>query len=178
MGGDCDHAGTGVLQTMAEFTDEQEVCKLALEVGPPRGVRLLVVQIVEVDLAGPVALAADRHDAGPFRGHQRWQQTAGQCEIAEVVDAELHLEALRGVAQRYGHQAGIVDQDVQAVVIVQELVGRSFHRVEVAQIHFENFDCSARVGGLDSRHRVMCLGSVAAGENHGGALAGKGSGAS
>ena len=50
------------------------------------------------------------------RGQNEVEQQAGQREVAEVVHAELALEALRGLAVGRRHDAGVVDQQVQAVV--------------------------------------------------------------
>src|SRR3546814_9123708 len=36
-----------------------------------------------------------------------------QVEVTDMIDSELHLETLRGAHQRTGHDAGIVDEQMQ-----------------------------------------------------------------
>ena len=63
-----------------------------------------------------VRRARHAHDARGLRAQQRGQQVRGQREVAEVVDAELHLEAVHGAALGNRHHAGVVHQDVDPVV--------------------------------------------------------------
>ena len=50
-------------------------------------------------------------------GGERVEQQAGEREVAEVVGAELQLEAVRGHRARRHHHAGVVDEDVDARVV-------------------------------------------------------------
>ena len=80
-----------------ELRREQEVRELRLAVGAPRVVgAALPVEVVEVDLADPVAGRGDRDDAvGDLR-----EQQVREREVAEVVRADLHLEAVGGAPPR------------------------------------------------------------------------------
>ncbi len=86
---------------------------LGLAVGQVGRVAALEIGIVEVDPAKAGRQAAQRHHARIVGGAQQWQQVGRQCEMAEVVAAELQLEPVSGgVALGRLHHAGVVDQDV------------------------------------------------------------------
>ena len=78
----------------------------------PLAVALVALQVVEVDLADAVHVAAHRDDPGARLGEETGQQPAGEREVTEMVGAELHLEAVGGLALRQRHDPGVVDQDV------------------------------------------------------------------
>ena len=59
------------------------------------------------------------------------QQQVGQREVAEVVGAELHLEAVLGAPLGDGHHAGVVDQDVEVAL---PRVGERADRGEVGEV--------------------------------------------
>jgi hypothetical protein len=59
------------------------------------------------------------------------EQQVGEREVAEVVGAELQLEALRGASERRRHHAGVVDQQVELPV---PRGGELAHRLEARQI--------------------------------------------
>ena len=54
--------------------------------------------------------------AGRVGRRSSGEQPAGEGEVAEVVGAELRLEAVGGAAQRERHDAGVVHEDVELVV--------------------------------------------------------------
>jgi hypothetical protein len=45
-----------------------------------------------------------------------------------MVHAELHLEAVGGLGLRDPHHAGVIDQQVDALVLGHDLLGRGTHR--------------------------------------------------
>ena len=57
------------------------------------------------------------------RPAMRPMSCAGEREVAEVVRAELQLEAVAGELARRRHDAGVVDQQVERVVLVGEAIG-------------------------------------------------------
>ena len=58
----------------------------------------------------------------PLRGAQQRQQVRGQCEMSEMVTAELQFESVGGgVAFRRSHHPGVVDQDVNRATFGVEL---------------------------------------------------------
>ena len=64
--------------------------------------------------AGAVGDRRDGDDAGlAVAGHQAIEHEAGQGEVAEVVGAELKLEAVGGLLAGRRHDAGVVDQAVE-----------------------------------------------------------------
>ena len=96
-------------QPPLQLQHEQQIGQLRLPVRRPLLVRPpLPVEVGQVDLAHPVGAGADADD--PVG--ELWQQQVGQGEVAEVVGAELELEALGGPAQRHRHHPGVVDQQV------------------------------------------------------------------
>ena len=114
-------------QPALQFVGEHQVRQLGLPVrAPPAVTAVLPVEVVQVDPSHPVRAARQRDDAVGDLGEQQ----AGQREVAEVVGAELALEAVRG--RRWGRAmiAGVVDQNVDAV----DGVGERADRRQVGQV--------------------------------------------
>ena len=55
-------------------------------------------------------------------------------EVAEVVGAELRLEAVDGGALRAGHHPGVADEHVEHRVVLQEAVGEGADAGQVGQV--------------------------------------------
>ena len=112
----------------------------------------------------------------PGRASEAVEQPTGQGEVAEMVGAELHLETVGGLAAGDGHDAGVVEQDVEAVVAGTEAIGEGRHRRQVGQV--ERFE--GHVGGddgtADAVEGVGALRLVPAGQDHLGAGPGQGQG--
>src|SRR4029453_4603781 len=124
VGAGAEGAGARGAQAAVQLQGEQRVGQLGLVVGLPRAVAALALQVIQSDGAHAVVEAADRHHPAERAGQQGRQQPSGEREVSQVVGAQLQLEALGGcLALGHGHHPGVVDQQVQAVVAVQELVG-------------------------------------------------------
>src|SRR5690606_18739849 len=96
------------------------------------------------------------------------QQQVGQGEVAEMVGAELELEAVGRATQRRDHQPGVVDQQVDGAV---DAAGEEPHRGEVGEVEASHLDLSGhRVGGVRS------LAHIAHGQDHAGAVLGEDTG--
>ena len=164
------HDRTGGEQTALQLGGEQQVGELGLAVGTPRPVALaLPVEIVEVDLAEAVGARGDGDDAAG----DVLQQQVGEREVAEMVGAELQLEAVRRPDQRRDHHAGVVDQQVDLAVPA----GRErTHRLQACRDPVRGprwcrasspAAVSALVGVADGEHDARALG----GERLGGGAA-------
>ena len=70
----------------------------------------------------------------PGGGQQPVEQQAGEGEVAEVVGAELHLEPVGRLPAGDGHDAGVVDQDVEPVVSGGETGRERPHRGQIGQV--------------------------------------------
>lgn len=126
----------------------------ALEVVPGLGHAVLVkgalvdvvVQVGQVDaparhldrLGGRRAHPDDAHRGrvlGPGGGGERRGQELREEEGAQVVDAQLQLVALRrlGAVGRH-HDAGVVEEDVQLVLLGEELLGGGLDGAQVGQV--------------------------------------------
>jgi hypothetical protein len=97
--------------------------------------------------------ARDRHDAIP----DARQEQPGEGEVAEVVGAELQLEAVRRRAVRRGHHAGVVDEHVDVAI---EAFGEGTHRGQIGEVQRANLGVAAQPG-----RRGLALGGVADGEH-------------
>ena len=73
-----------------------------------------------------------RYDHDPVGDARR--QEIGKCEVAQVMGADLHFEAVDGALFGNGHDAGVVDQDVDRLVdgIGERANGREIGEVELA----------------------------------------------
>ncbi len=97
------------------------------------------------------------HHPGPWPGDEGGQEQAGQGEVAEVIGAELHLEAVRGGAVRDGHHARVVDQQVEALGVAgRPRLGEAAHRAQVGQVEASHVDdgIRRRGGDVDARRRL------------------------
>jgi len=90
-------------------------------------VATLAAEVAEVDVGQCVHAAGDAHHARAGGGEQPGRQATGQGEVPEVVDAELGLEAVGCGAVGECHDAGVVDQQVQPLVVV--VLGEGVRRV-------------------------------------------------
>jgi hypothetical protein len=100
--------------SLGRLDREEDVRRLGLPVGQPGLVRALAeVDVLEDNGRAAVGAGADRDDAGVPGGRQWVVQAGGQGEMPQVVRGELQLPALRGPGERCGHDAGVVDQDMQ-----------------------------------------------------------------
>ncbi len=88
-------------------------------------------------------------------------------KVAQAVGAELHLVALRRLGPLRGHHdAGIVEEHVEAVVLGGKGLGGGLDGGQVAEVEVQKRDFALGVGGLvlDVGDGVVCLGLGAAGQ--------------
>ena len=171
MAGDADRLRALRVQPALQLVAEEQVGELALPVGGPLAVAAPPVQVVPVHAADPVHGAAQVHHPRPGRRQQRGQQPAGEREVAEVIGAELHLEAVHGLAAGQRHHPGVVDQAVQDFVLRQERRGEGAHRGEAREVERHRGDVRARAVGAEALDRRAGLLGVAAGDQHARAVA-------
>lgn len=87
---------------------------------------------------------------------------AGQREMAKVVGAELHLEAVARVPQRQEHHAGVVAQDVDAAVAFADVGREARDRREIGEVERIDFDACMRMKPADRVGRLRAARGVAA----------------
>jgi hypothetical protein len=97
----------------------------------------------------------------PGDGQEPVQQQAGEGEVAEVVGAELQLEAVGGRLLRGVHHAGVVDQKVDARVGGAQVGRRGPDRVQGGQVEGLDGDVAGDAGGC-----LLALLDVADGQDH------------
>ena len=107
-----------VAETALELQGEQHVGRLRLPVRLPWLVLArVVVGIVPTDPGDRWPLRADVHDARWRASDQRRHEQVGEQEVAEVVRAELQLETIDRAVERRRHHAGVVDEEVDSIVV-------------------------------------------------------------
>ena len=163
--GDSDGVATRRSEPALQFVREQQVGELAHRVALHPAVALRGVEIVEGDPARPVREAAHRHDARSRRGEQSREQVSGQREVAQVVHAELGFEAIRRQRPGRAHDAGVVDEAVEAGLL-RDPFGGPAHGSERAQVQLDEIQVGRRVCVADSRRRPFPLGARTAPEQH------------
>jgi hypothetical protein len=103
-----------------------------------------------------------RSSSSPVRAKcPRWEG-----EVSEVVGGELELESVPGGGVRRHPHAGVVDEQVDAVVRGGHRLGRSAYRGQVGEIQVEYLDLRARRSPGDLGRGVLRLGLVPASEHH------------
>ena len=86
-------------QPPVQLQAEQGVGQLGVVVGLPAAIAALVVEIAEVEPAQPMHDAGDGDHSAARPMEQGGQQPTGEGEVAEVVGAELELNALGGICR-------------------------------------------------------------------------------
>ena len=77
----------------------------------------------------------DVNDAGAMAGHEGRQEQAGEREMAQVIGADLQLEALGSAAVGDCHDPGVVDEQVEAVGVCQgPLTGEFADRCKAGEV--------------------------------------------
>ena len=162
-------------QPALQIVGEHQVGQLGLAVGGhPVVAAGLPLQVREVDLCPDVVRdARDRHHPGSIHAEQVLQQQAGEREMAEMVGAELQLEAVGGVLLRRVHHAGVVDEQVDPRVGGRKFGRRGAHRCQRAQIQFVHRHLRARGQLPNAGRRSVALGGVADRHHHSGATGGE-----
>ena len=152
----------------------ERVGRLRPAVGDP-GVVVgpLEVGVVEVDVGDAVRCRRQHHDARIVAClHGRGQQ-AGQFEVAEVIRAELHLEAVGGAAERAGHDAGVVHQHVDCVARIEVAGSERAHAGQVGEVEGGERQHRIRYGGANALSGVGVLLWVTRQHQHRGAVRGE-----
>ena len=118
-----------------QFEREHQAGQLRLAVGGHRRVAARRLQVVELQRAIARGDAGQRHHARVGAGAQQRQQVRGQRVVAEVVGAELQLEAVFGhLPRRWRHHRGVVDQQVEARVPCAEALAEFMDGLEAGQV--------------------------------------------
>jgi hypothetical protein len=73
---------------------------------------------------------------------QRRHQQRREREVPEVIDAELHLEPVDGLALGDAHHAGVVDEHVDRLVGGEDLRCRLAHRRQRAEVELDYLERS------------------------------------
>src|SRR3954454_11718143 len=145
-----------LLQPPLQLHREEQVRKLRLAVRPPALITaLLPVEVVEVEAARrPVRARRDRHH--PIRDLR--EQQVGERKRAEVVRADLHLEAVLRAALGHGHDTGVVHENVDRAMPRR---GELAHRGQVREVELPHLR-----GAVDRGGRLVALVPVAHGQHH------------
>ena len=149
-----------------QLVGEQQVGQLGLTVGPEPAITPLPLQIVKVDLRPEAVVhAADGDDPGGGRCGQPIQQQPGEREWAQVVDAELELEAVSGRGVRRVAHPGVVDQQIDPVMSGAQLLGSGPDRGQRTHVEMLNSEVGPRIGFADPGCRVLTPLDAAHGEH-------------
>ena len=150
------------LHAPAERIGEQRVGAFRLGIGDP----FLIFAMLELDIVPQYAVALvgnrrQRHHSRCFRLFEQGHQRPGQCEMAHMVDPELAFPAGSDPVQRAGHDAGIVDQQVERIDTIIDRGGKGADRIEIGEIHFGRGHVA-----FDRRQIFLRLGRIAHRHDH------------
>mmetsp|Transcript_72041 Transcript_72041/g.192515 ORF Transcript_72041/g.192515 Transcript_72041/m.192515 type:complete len:206 (-) Transcript_72041:302-919(-) len=126
-------------QTPVQRHGEEHVGELGAGVCRPLRVTILArrVDVVEgLDAPGGhvVRGGGGVDDAAGLGLLERGEQQHGEEEVAQVVRAKLHLDALLREGERANHHASVVHEDVQWAAGSLEPVGEGADRLEVGEV--------------------------------------------
>src|SRR5207253_5389908 len=154
-------------ETPLEADREENVGGLRLAVGEPLVVRTtLELDVIEDDRRHVMAARADgNHAARRGPAQSRGEQT-GRQEMADVVRAELQLEAVRRFRRWACHDTGIVDEDVKSRVARQEAFREGANLLQRAELELLDLDVLVPRRGANRRRNRLAFRHVSGGENH------------
>ena len=113
VGGEAPGWHAGALELALESPSEVKVGEFRPAVRAPGLVLPLHVRVGRIDRMGPMAKeAGDVDDPGRVGGQDAGHKLGGECPVSEVVHAELQFVAIGGALFGCGHDAGVVDEDV------------------------------------------------------------------
>lgn len=157
-------------QLRGQLLREQEVGRLGLCVCRKGAVRLAVtkVQVIEPYPRRPAAGRSDVQDTGPGRrGEKGRRQEVRKEEVADMVDAQVRLDALGcgGVGGKH-HDASIVDEHVDDRSQIPELSGSRTYGLLAGQVELQGLDVYVWRGcGSDGVDDLGDVGETARGEH-------------
>ena len=160
--------------TLVEGNGEEDVRGLRSAVGDEGLVgRALEVGVFEVDVGITVACRGQIDEAAA--GAQQRSDAVDEDEVAEMIGAELRLEAVGGAAEGSGHDPGVGDDDVEEAALVEQRVGGGANALEVCEIELDELEAATVGRGFlaDFSCGVLCLGEVACGADDVGSVGGE-----
>ena len=153
-------------QPALQLVGEQQVGELRLPVRTDPAVAAFPLQVVEMDCgADAVAHAADGDHPRAGDRQQPVEQQARQREVAQMVCAELQFEAVLGGRLGCVHDSGVVDEQVDAVVIGPQLFRGGAHGLQRGQVEFLKLDVGAGSGLGDACRGLLALLEIAHGQH-------------
>src|SRR2546430_12319409 len=146
-------------ETSLEADREENVGRLRLAVGEPLVVRsMFELDVIEDHRRHVMAARADRNHAARRTLTQSRGEQTGRNEVADVVRAELQLEAVRRLRPWACHDAGIVDEDVKSRVARQEAPREGANLLQRAELELLDLDVLVpRRGANPRRNRLAFL---------------------
>jgi hypothetical protein len=155
-------ADAAVLESFVESDAEEDIGRLGLTVSNPFVVVVLLEEGV-VESEGRQAVAGARlvDDASGGAGEKRRYEARGLNEMAEVVRAELGVQALRGAADRAGHDARVVDESVDAREAACDVLRAATDGVEVKEVEDSHLDVGVRNAFANRGRGCLAFGFVA-----------------
>ena len=131
----CDYAGSP--EAPRERTGEEDVGELRARVGGPGGPAPLPVQVRDVDVPAAVCIRGGGHDARRGRRLQPVEQQVRQQERGEVVDRHRELEPIGRDRTSSGDEPGVVDENVDPLVALEERRGDAAYLGERREVCHE-----------------------------------------
>ncbi len=166
MGGDGDRISTDRREARLKLEGEQQVGQLGLGVGPGLVVRTLTEQVIPSDAAHTGRHARHRDDSRSRAGEEGWKKPAGEREVAEMICAEDRLETVSCPREGDRHDAGIVDEPVDAPEPLEGFVGGCSDLALVCEVELEHLHRTGHPPRLDrglGRRRLL---QVTTGQHH------------
>src|SRR5256886_12311489 len=154
-------------ETSLEADREENVGRLRLAVGEPLVVRsMFELDVIEDHRRHVMAARADRNHAARRTLTQSRGEQTGRNEVADVVRAELQLEAVRRLRPWACHDAGIVDEDVKSRVARQEAPREGANLLQRAELELLDLDVLVPRRRANPRRDRLALWQVSSGENY------------
>src|SRR5262245_20223812 len=148
-GAGMDRGGPNAARAMApvKFNGEEDVGCLGAAIGDEGFIGCsLEIWIVEVYVRKAVAGGREIDQAAACAKQGR--DAVDENEVAEVIGAELRLEAVARLRKRRGHDSGIGDDQVEGLAFSHEPIGTEADAFEAGEIEFDELEAAAVAFGV------------------------------
>src|SRR5690606_38283767 len=98
------------------------------------------VKIVEIDRSMLVSACTEGNHTTVASSGECAGEAGSEQEVSKVIDGKVHFKTLLRARERVSHDAGVIDENIQAPVVAEKVVRESPHAVKVRQIHLVDAD--------------------------------------
>mmetsp|Transcript_26182 Transcript_26182/g.33485 ORF Transcript_26182/g.33485 Transcript_26182/m.33485 type:complete len:271 (+) Transcript_26182:119-931(+) len=137
---------TKLIPTAIGTERKQGIGRLGLRIGAPLVIlAFLVVRIIPVHITANVRCRRQGDQTRRSSLFHRGQKPLCKRHVAKMINAKLAFPARSNPRQRTGHDASIIDQDIQLTTAADIIICELSNRRDVCEVHTGNIDLSVHL---------------------------------